>query len=242
VASVLEYWPSLMRGLATTVWIALASIFGAAVGSLVLGTLKLSRSRARRRATGAFIEVVRGASALVLLFWVFYALPLVPGAPHLTPTAASILVLSLIGAAYGAEIVRGGIESVHKGQSDACHALGFTPAQSLRLVILPQALSQIVPAFGSLAADMIKWTSIVSFVGVQDVLYVANSVRSVTYETVTVFTLLAALYWGLCLVSGALFKLLERFLPLNRALQATAQSRVVAVPASVNAVPLEARP
>jgi polar amino acid transport system permease protein len=96
--------------------------------------------------------------------------------------------------------------------------------QTLTKVVLPQALSQIVPGFSSLAADMVKWTSIVSFVGVPDVLYVANNIRSETYETVSIFCLLAALYWILCLISGAAFRALEELLPLNRALRATRAS------------------
>jgi len=138
-----------------TVWVAVASITGAAAGALVLGSLRLSQRRAVRISAVALIELIRGASALVLLFWVFYALPLVPGMPHLSPMTAAILVLSLIGASYGAEIVRSGIETIPKGQLDACHALGLTRYQAFSRIVLPQALSQIVPAFGSLAADMV---------------------------------------------------------------------------------------
>ncbi|MCC8984890.1 amino acid ABC transporter permease [Bradyrhizobium sp. 10BB] len=218
--AVLEYWPSLARGLFVTVWVAFCTISGAALGSIVLGPLRLSKRPAIRITSMLFIEIIRGPSALVWLFWVFYVLPLIPWVPRLSPITASIIVLSLLGAAYGAEIVRGGIESIHRGQTDACHALGLSKIQSLTKVVLPQALSQIVPAFGSLARDMVRWTSIVSFVGVQDLLYVANNVRSQTFETATVFCLLAALYWILCLICAASFQAIERALPLNRALRA----------------------
>jgi polar amino acid transport system permease protein len=224
VTQVLEYWPALIQGLMVTVWVAVASITGAAAGALLLGSLRLSQQRAVRMSAVALIELIRGASALVLLFWVFYALPLVPGMPHMSPMTAAILVLSLIGASYGAEIVRSGIETIPRGQLDACHALGLTRYQAFSRIVLPQALSQIVPAFGSLAADMVKWTSIVSFVGVQDLLYAANSVRSATYATVPVFCLLAVMYWALCVLSGAGFRALESVLPLNRALNATGAS------------------
>jgi polar amino acid transport system permease protein len=156
----------------------------------------------------------------VWLFWVFYALPMLPHMPRLPPTTAAIVVLTMIGTAYGSEIVRSGIEAVQRDQLDACHALGLGKLQSLKYVIVPQALSQIVPAFASLAADMVKWTSILSFVGVQDMLYVANNVRSNTFQTVSVFSLLAIAYWLLCLASSAAFRALERILPLNRALKA----------------------
>ncbi|MGI9154420.1 MAG: ABC transporter permease subunit, partial [Rubrivivax sp.] len=92
MTQVLEYWPALLQGLMVTVWVAVASITGAAAGALVLGSLRLSQRRAVRISAVALIELIRGASALVLLFWVFYALPLVPGMPHLSPMAAAILV------------------------------------------------------------------------------------------------------------------------------------------------------
>ncbi|MCK1516949.1 amino acid ABC transporter permease [Bradyrhizobium sp. 190] len=222
--AVLEYWPAFAQGLWVTVWIAACIILGAALGAIILGALRLSETLAIRVASMLFIEAIRAPSGLVLLFWVFYVLPLLPGMPRLSPLTAAILVLALDGAVYGAEIVRAGIESVHRGQSDACHALGLTKLQSFTSVVLPQALSQIVPAFGSLARGMIKWTSIVSFIGVQDVLYVANFVRGQTYETVTVFCLLAAVYWILTVLCGIAFSTLERVLPLNRALRASRAS------------------
>ncbi|RXG86640.1 amino acid ABC transporter permease [Bradyrhizobium zhanjiangense] len=226
--AVLVYWPSLAQGLWVTVWLAFCTILGAALGALVLGPLRLSKSIAIRATSIFFIEFIRAPSALVLLFWVFYVLPLLPLMPQLSPLTASILVLSLDGAVYAAEIVRAGIEAVHRGQTDACHALGLSKLQSLTKVILPQALSQIVPAFGSLARDMVKWTSIVSFVGVQDVLYVANNVRSQTFEAAPVLCLLGALYWILSLLCAAAFRVLEHALPLNRALRAARLSLQVA--------------
>lgn len=218
--AVLEYWPVLAQGLWVTVWIAVCIILGAALGALVLGALRLSNIAPVRVASMVFIEFLRAPSAVILLFWVFYTLPLLPGMPRLSAVTAAILVLALDGAAYGAEIVRAGIEAVHRGQSDACHALGLSKRQSFTKVVLPQALSQIVPGFGSLARSMIKWTSIVSFVGVQDLLYVANYIRGQTYDTVTVFCLIAALFWMLSLICAAAFRALEQVLPLNRALRA----------------------
>lgn len=218
--AVLEYWPALAQGLWVTVWVGVCIIVGAALGALVLGALRLSETTALRVASMLVVEFFRAPSALVLLFWVSYALPLLPGMPRLSPLAAAILVLALDGAAYGAEIVRAGVEAVHRGQTDACHALGLSKLQGFTKVVLPQALSQIVPGFGSLARSMVKWTAIVSFIGVQDVLYVGNYVRGQTYDTVAVFSLLAVLYWILTILCGLAFSALEQVLPLNRALRA----------------------
>ncbi|WP_284276148.1 amino acid ABC transporter permease [Bradyrhizobium iriomotense] len=209
-----------MQGLCITVWVAVWVILGSVPGAVILGALRLSERRVFRLASMLFIEFIRAPSALVLLFWVFYALPLVPGMPRLSPLTAAILVLALDGAAYGAEMVRAGIQAVHVGQTDACHALGLSKLQSFTKVILPQALSQIVPNFGSLARSMVKWTAIVSFVGVQDLLYIGNNIRGQTFDAVTVFCLLATLYWILTVLCGVAFRVLEQVLPLNRALRA----------------------
>ncbi|MCK1516068.1 amino acid ABC transporter permease [Bradyrhizobium sp. 190] len=217
--AILEYWLVLAQGLWVTIWTSVCIIVGAALSAVVLGALRLSDTPALRVASMLVIEAIRAPSALILLFWVFYALPLLPGMPRLSPLAAAILVLALDGGVYGAEIVRAGIEAVHRGQTDACRALGLSKLQSFTKIVLPQALSQIVPAFGSLARSMIKWTAIASFIGVHDVLYVANFVRGQTYETVTVFCLLAAFYWILNVLCGFAFRALEQVLPLNRALR-----------------------
>ncbi|BCB75276.1 hypothetical protein Pflav_016860 [Phytohabitans flavus] len=163
------------------------------------------------------MEFLRGTSVLVQLFWVYYALPSIPGAPSLTPTVAAVLVLGLNGGAYGAEIVRNGILSVPAGQLDACQALGLRPGVRLLRVVLPQALGQIVPAFGSIAVDMVKWTSVVSFVSVQDVFYVGNAIRVDTNETVIVYIGLAGCYVILCVVTALLFRAVEYTLPVSRA-------------------------
>ncbi|WP_137389073.1 amino acid ABC transporter permease [Rhodoligotrophos defluvii] len=216
----LDYLPALLQGLKTTLAVAVLSIVGCAITSVLLGIFRSARRLPRRVAAGAVVELLRGASALVYLFWAYYALPLIPGMPQLSPFAAAVLVLSLVGGAYGAEIVRAGIESVPRGQTDASRALGLSPFETLRLVILPQALSQIVPSFGSLAVDLVKWTTIVSFVGVQDVFYVANNIRNITYDTVKIYLMLAILYWVLCFVTSVIFRAVEWCLPLNRALRA----------------------
>lgn len=228
MGKLLEYWPVVLSGLWVTIWVSALTIVFSAIGALILGPMRLSRFRAIRIGTMALIELIRGPSGLVWLFWVFYAVPMLPGMPRFSPITASVIVLSCIGAAYASEIVRAGIEAVHRGQTDASHALGLSRMQALRKVIIPQALSQIVPAFGSMAADMVKWSAIVSFVGVPDILYVANNIRNDTYQTVLIFSLLALIYWVLCLVTTSAFRLLEHWLPLNRALRTAHAARTSA--------------
>jgi polar amino acid transport system permease protein len=216
----MEFLPAVGQGLLTTVSIAILSILGCTVVSVVLGVSRRSRNAAIKLVASSVIELLRGASVLIYLFWVYYALPLVPGLPHLDPFAVSIVVLSLVGGAYGAEIVASGLDAVPRGQAEASEALGLSTFLTLTRIVLPQALTQIVPAFASLAIDMVKWTSVVSFVGVQDLLSVANTIRSITYSTVGVYVGVALIYFLLCLVTSWFFQFVEHALPLNRALRA----------------------
>jgi polar amino acid transport system permease protein len=217
VRQLLPYLPALWNALGITFLIAVLSILGAALTSVALGILRAARKSPARRVSAGTVEILRGASAIIYLFWIYYALPVVPGAPRLSPFAASVLVLSLTGGAYGAEIVRGGIQAVPHSQLDACHALGLSRRHTVLRIIFPQALSQIVPAFGSLAVDMVKWTVIVSFVGVQDVFYVANTARAVTSQTVAIYLSLVVIYWVLCSCVSLMFRGIEYALPLSKA-------------------------
>jgi len=178
-----------------------------------------------RGAGAVAVELLRGASGLVYLFWVYYALPLVPNMPQFSPFAATVLVLSLVGGAYGAEIVDAGIHSIAKGQIDASRALGLSRRTMLTRVVLPQALSQITPAFGSLANDMVKWTTVASFVGVHDLLYVANNLRNLTFESIRIYIGLAAIYVVLSLLTSAFFSAVEYALPLSKARRSMRRGR-----------------
>lgn len=223
------FLPRIVEGLLTTFWLAWASIALAAFVAVILGALRVSRSPLTSAASGVGVELMRGTSVLVQLFWVYYALPVLPGGIDLGPTTAALLVLGINGGAYGADIVRAGLLAVPRAQGDATRALGLPPLVAFWRVTLPQALAQIVPSFGSLAIDIAKWTSVVSFVGVTDVLYWANVARSSTNEVVLVYGIVALLYIGLSIVVAGSFRGLEALLPTSRARRAARRSRPRAV-------------
>ena len=114
-----------------------------------------------------------------------------------------------------------------RGQAEASLALGLSKYRTFSRVVIPQALSQIVPAFASLAIDMVKWTSVASFVGVQDLLSVANMIRTTTYATVSTYVGVGMLYFLLCLLTARLFARLEYALPLSRARRAASTPQAV---------------
>ena len=218
--AIVEYLFPLLWGVVTTVLVAIASITGCAVVSAIFGVALQCKTAGLGLAVRILIELLCGASVLIYLFWIFYALPLVPGAPQFSPLVASILVLSVIGGAYGAEIVSGGLRAVPPGQTEGARALGLSPLVILLRVTLPQALARVLPAFASLAVDMVKWTLIVSFVGVPDLLYTANAIRAVSYQTIPIYLALALIYWGLCTMTGLIFQALEYALPTSKARRA----------------------
>ncbi|HTG23045.1 MAG TPA: amino acid ABC transporter permease [Reyranella sp.] len=233
MTGLIEFLPAVGQGLLTTASIAVLSIVGCALVAIVLGVARRSRNQVVKLAAGSIVELLRGASVLIYLFWVYYALPLVPGLPHFSPLVVSIVVLSLVGGAYGAEIVVSGLQAVPRGQAEASQALGLSKFLTLTRIVLPQALTQIVPAFASLAIDMVKWTSVVSFVGVQDLLSVANTIRTITYSTVGVYVGVALLYFLLCLLTSWFFQRIEHSLPLNRALRAASTPDARSCPATL---------
>ena len=229
MTAIAPFLPRIVEGLLTTFLLAWASIALAALVAVVVGALRVSASPLTSAASGVGVELMRGTSVLVQLFWVYYVLPVLPGGIRLSSWTAALLVLGLNGGAYGADIVRAGLLAVPRSQRDATRALGLPPLVAFRRVTLPVALAQIVPGFGSLAIDIAKWTSVVSFVGVTDVLYWANVARSSTNEIVLVYGLVAALYIGLAIVVAGGFRALEAVLPTSRARRAVLRVRTTTV-------------
>ncbi len=205
-----------LHGLVATLELtAIAMVAGVALG-VVLAVMRLSPNRLLGGASWLYVWIFRGTPVLVqLLFWNFIAalyptlsLGIPFGGPVLmhadantliTPFAAATLGLALNEAAYMAEIVRAGIISVDAGQSDAAHALGMTRLQTMRHIVLPQAMRVIVPPTGNEAISMLKTTSIVSVIAFTDLLYSVQLIYSANYQQVPL--LLVACIWYLAFTS-----------------------------------------
>jgi polar amino acid transport system permease protein len=155
----------------------LAAVLGTVL-SLVFGIMSLSESRLLRGFSRVYVEVARGASAIVLLFWVAFALPILLGIPQvLTPLPAAVIALGLNMGGYGAEVVRGGIQSIPRGQTEASIALNLTSRDRLRHVILPQAILVMLPPYGNLNIEVMKGTSLVALIALADLTFKAQSLR-----------------------------------------------------------------
>ncbi|MFJ3585244.1 ectoine/hydroxyectoine ABC transporter permease subunit EhuC [Streptomyces sp. NPDC090127] len=198
-----------LPGIWITLQLLIASTALAAVVAFTVGTARTHRSRAVRFLAGLYTEVFRGTSALILMFWLFFVLPPLVGW-QLVPMWAAILALGLSYGAYGAEIVRGALNAVPKAQREAGVALSFTPWQRLRLVLLPQAVPEMIPSFCNLLVELLKGTALVSLLGVGDVSFAAYLVRLATQESGGIYTVTLVVYFVIALVITRSMKALEK--------------------------------
>ncbi|RST12197.1 ectoine/hydroxyectoine ABC transporter permease subunit EhuC [Streptomyces sp. WAC05374] len=195
------------------IWITIQLLVcSAALGALVafsVGMARTHRSLFVRFLAGAYTEVFRGTSALILMFWLFFVVPPLLGW-QLVPMWAAVLALGLSYGAYGAEIVRGALNSVPRAQREAGVALSFTPWQRMRLVVLPQAVPEMIPSFCNLLVELLKGTALVSLLGVGDVSFAAYLVRLATQESAQIYSLILVIYFVIAFVITRSMKALER--------------------------------
>mgnify|MGYP001109604137 CR=1 FL=1 len=187
--------PTLLRGLSTTISLTFWGALLAVVVAVGTGVLRASPSRILRGISGVYVEVFRGTSILVQLFWIYYVLPLPPFSLSISAFQAGVLALGLNVGAYGAEVVRGAIQSVPSGQVEAAIALNMSRSLMMRRVILPQALVRILPPFGNLLIELLKATALVSLITLADITFQARVLRQSVGRTTEAFTLLLIIYF-----------------------------------------------
>jgi polar amino acid transport system permease protein len=210
-----EYFPPLMEGAWVTIQLTLYSTLLGAALAFAAGVGKLSPNWAIKAVSVAYIEVFRGTSLLVQLFWLYFALPIAGIAIgvdlRLPPVAAGVLALGLNIGAYGAEVVRGAIQSVHQDQHEAARALNFTPRQTLWNITIPQAIPEMMPSFGNLAVQNLKDTALVSLISLGDLTFRAEQIRNFTQDSTTIYSMLLVTYFGMALVLTAIMRGLETY-------------------------------
>jgi len=204
----------LALGLANTLKVTgTALAFGIPLG-LGLALARLSGSRGFAWPAGFVIEFFRTTPPLVQLFWFFFALPILINV-EMTPFAASAATFSIQSAAFFAEVFRGGIVSIERGQWEAARAIGMSPAQSLRRIVLPQAVKRMIPAFLERAIELMKTTTLVATVSYADLLFQANDLAQKTFRPLEVFTAAALLYFGFIYAFSIAAHALERRLAVS---------------------------
>lgn len=206
--SLLELLTPLLAGAVATIQLTLLSALLGSVLALLAALARLYGNALLRSLAVVYIEVFRGTSALVQLFWFFFALPLV--GIQLSAMAAGVLVLGLNLGAYGAEVVRGAIRAVPRGQYEACMALNMTRVQAMRHVILPQAAVAMLPPAGNLAIELLKNTSLASLITIPEITFEAQTLRAETLQTTEIYSLVLAVYFVLALAITFLLRRLEQ--------------------------------
>lgn len=204
----------LLRGIWLTLGVTAISLTCAIVIGLIFGLLRLSRSAIVRRIAGLYVEVFRNTPTLVQLIWVYYCLPVLTGI-NLSPTSSCVLALSINGGAYVAEIFRAGIQAVPSGQVEAARSIGMSYAKAMRKIILPQAVRQMIPPFVNEAVSLLKYSSLVSVLGVADLTYQAQTLSTTTFRPIEIFTFIGAVYFVLCWAISAAAQVLEQKFRVN---------------------------
>lgn len=189
----LDVLPQLLKGAAVTLKLTLITAVLAFVLSFVVGFLRLAPNVWVRRVTTGYVEILRGTSAIVQLYYLFFILPAF--GISLPPTTTAVLGLGLNLSAYGSEIVRAGILAIGKGQHEGAAALGLTRVQAYRLVILPQALVAMLPSFGNLLIELVKATSLVSLITITELTFSGRQMVVTTGKTMEIWTLVLILYF-----------------------------------------------
>jgi len=205
--TIIASWPLIMIGLKVTVQVSvLVVLIGTVLGSvggitLLYGPLPL------RWLVRVYVDIVRGIPLLVLLFAVFYGLPAL--GVQVSALIASVIALSAFCGAHVSEVVRGGIDSIPKGQTDAGKAIGLTFINRLRHVIIPQAVSLVLPPWVNTAVEMVKASSLISLLSVVDLMLSTQQIVARTRETLLLYAVAALLYFVINYAISTLGLILE---------------------------------
>ena len=206
--------PLLAEGLANTLKVtAVALCFGLALG-LALALMRLSPRRWFALPAGLVIEVFRTTPPLVQLFWFFFALPLIVGI-EMTPFLAAAVTFSIQSSAFFAEVFRGGIVSIDRGQWDGALAIGMSRRQALHRIVMPQAVKRMIPAFLERSIELMKTTTLVATIAYADLLYEANDIAQKTFRPLETFTVAALIYFVVIFGFSLLARLWEKRLAVS---------------------------
>ena len=199
----------LLSGLSTTIYISVVSIFISMILGFIVAIPSLAKNKFLTYINIGYVEIVRAIPLLVLILWIYYGLPIMTGISF-SPFISGIIALSISESAFQAEIFRAGINSIKKAQWEAGSSLGLNFFKRLRLVILPQAIKNILPAIGNQFVYVLKMSSLVSIIGIGDLTRKANELVVTTYRPLEIYTFLILEYLILILIVSYFVRKLEK--------------------------------
>ncbi len=207
--------PGEIGGLALTFGLAVISIFLSFIIGSVFGIARWSSIKLFKIPAIIYIELLRATPLLMVIFWVFFAIPVFSMAffhtqAHISPTVAAIIAFTLFTSAYVAEIVRAGINSIPKGQFEAAKSMGFNNTQTFILIILPQAYRKMIPAFVSQFVALFKDTSLAYTIGVIEFFRAATIINNRLYLSFEIFSFVALVYFSIAFSMSKFSHMLEK--------------------------------
>lgn len=203
-----KYYTTYIYATVTTLKVSLIALLIGLLLGIVICLAKISTIKVLNVLATIYVEVIRNTPILVQIMIIYFALPEV--GISFTPFMSAIIALSINSGAYVSEIFRSGILAIDKGQMEAGRSLGLSYFQTMKFIILPQALKNSLPALGNEFISLVKESSIVYFVGVADIMFAANTVKNATYETFGPYLIAAAIYFIITSVLSFLVKRLEK--------------------------------
>lgn len=207
--------PELIAGLIITLQISIAGMAFALVFGLLFALLRFSQYKILNSISNAIVQVSRSIPLFVLLFWIYYGLSL-KFKINFSDFQAGAIALGITGGAYMSEVFRGGIMAIDRGQSDAAFAIGLNRFQASRLIVLPQAVRIILPQTVNIYVGLLKGATIVSVIGVSDMIYVAQYVSLETFRPFELYSFAGVVFIALTLSVASFAWLLERQLQGGR--------------------------
>ena len=206
LGQVAENGPALLSGLGTTLWIAFISVALALILGIILGLLRVQANPWLSGIAAVYVDLMRGVPLIVLSFFIYFGIPQMTGVRFSSATAG-IMTLSLNAAAYVAEIVRGGIQAIDKGQMEASRSLGLSYGKTMQKIILPQAIKLMIPSFINQFVITLKDTSILSVIGLVELTQTGSVIIARTYQSGSMWLIVGLIY---LIVITALTRLSKR--------------------------------
>lgn len=220
---VVRYHSFFLEGVGNTLIIAVFTVLFGTILGVLMAMARMSKFKPLKWLATAYIEFFRGTPLMVQLMFIFYGLPMigvtfpkVSFIPDFDRFAAGVVAMSLNSCAYVAEIIRSGIQAVDAGQMEAARCLGFHHREAMALVILPQAVRNILPALGNEFVTIIKESSIVSVISIADLMFRAKGIIAKTYNSLECLAVVAIIYFILTFLGGRLIALMERRMSYGR--------------------------
>lgn len=204
-----KYYKFFISGTQITLFLSFFGVIFGVVLGVFLALMKMSKKPIFKVPASAYIEVVRGTPLLVQLYIIYIGLPKLTGIPFPDLTLG-IIAISFNSAAYVSEIIRAGIQSIDKGQMEAARSLGMPHNTAMRYIIIPQAFKNILPALANEFIVLVKESAIVSVIGIQDLMYKADTVRGNSFKPFAPLIIAAVIYFTITFTLSKLVGKLER--------------------------------